>query len=537
MVGVRCVRLGLAGVAAVVFVLLVAMQPSLGQTVPDFEDVPEGHLAEDAIMWAAETGITVGVGNNLFGMGQTLTRYEMVTFLCRAFSPDTCRSGTMGSDRFEDVPVDHWANFSVGWAVQQGITSGVSATEFGGSRTLTREQIAAFLYRAKGSPSGGSLGSDVYTDVPSDRSQWANQPIGWAYDQGISGGIEPGTFGFGTFLAREEMVLFLCRTLAPTRCVPSQTPIPLPSTGTAPTVATFTAIAISGSHWCGILSDGTVACWVGEEASETDPPEGSFTSVAVGPSHSCALRDDGTVVCWGAGYSGQTDPPQGQFTSVVVGLGHSCALRSDGSVVCWGSNREGQLDAPEERFTQITAARNYSCGYRSDGSISCWGNQRPTPTGSFFVLFGTPRPVPTGMFATIAHGETHSCGLRSNSAIACWGWNFEGEIAAPWGRFSQISAGHEFSCGLHTDGSVSCWGLNDTGQTQPPEQEFTSISSGQNHSCGILADGSVSCWGANSTINPPDGKFTSISSGVGFSCGLRADGTVTCWHNNSWNPR
>ena len=217
MVGVRFLRLGLVGVSAVALVLLVAVQPGLGQTAPEFEDVPEGHFAEDAIRWAAETGITVGVGSNQFGVGQTLTRYEMVTFLCRAFDPGACGSGTRGSDTFGDVPVDHWANHPIGWAVEQGITSGVSTTEFGGSLTLPREQIAAFLFRAKGSPAGGTLGSDVYTDVPSDRSQWANQPIGWAYDQGISGGIAPGTFGFGTFLAREEMVLFLCRTLAPTR--------------------------------------------------------------------------------------------------------------------------------------------------------------------------------------------------------------------------------------------------------------------------------------------------------------------------------
>ena len=227
----RCLRLGLVGVGVVVFVLLVAVRPGFGQT-PGFEDVPEGHFAEDAIRWAAEEGITVGVGNNQFGIGQTLTRYEMVTFLCRAFAPGVCGNGTRGSDTFGDVPVDHWANFSIGWAVEGGITSGVSATEFGGSLTLTREQIATFLFRAKGSPGGGSLGSDVYTDVPADRSQWANQPIGWAYDQGISGGIASGIFGFGTFVAREEMVLFLCRALASDTCTPSQTPIPPSGGGT-----------------------------------------------------------------------------------------------------------------------------------------------------------------------------------------------------------------------------------------------------------------------------------------------------------------
>ena len=200
-----------------------------------FEDVPEGHFAEDAIRWAAEEEITVGVGNNQFGIGQTLTRYEMVTFLCRVFATGTCRSGTRGSDTFGDVPVDHWANYAIGWAVENGITSGVSATEFGGPQTLTREEIAAFLWRAKGRPAGGSLGSDVYTDVPADRSQWANQPIGWAYDQGISGGTASGTFGFGTSLTREEMVLFLCRAIASGTCTPSQTPIPPSGAGaTAP---------------------------------------------------------------------------------------------------------------------------------------------------------------------------------------------------------------------------------------------------------------------------------------------------------------
>ena len=197
-----------------------------GQSVSGFEDVPEAHVADAAIAWAAENGITVGVGNNRFGIGQTLTRYEMVAFLCRAFDSANCTSGTKGSDRFDDVPSDHWANYSVGWAVDRDITRGVSATEFGGSQTLIREQMITVLYHAKGKPTGGSLGSDIYQDVPDDYSQWANLPIGWAFDQGITGGITQGTFGFGTNLSREEMVLFLCRLLATETCHPSQAPLP-----------------------------------------------------------------------------------------------------------------------------------------------------------------------------------------------------------------------------------------------------------------------------------------------------------------------
>lgn len=201
--------------------------------------MPQGHIAETAIRWAAANGITAGVGNNQFGMGQTLTRYQMVTFLCRAFDPDACGKGPQGRDRFADVPTDHWANFSIGWVVEEGITSGISATEFGGARTLTREQMVTFLYRAKGSPTGGPAGSHAYNDVPADPNHWANAPIGWAYQQGITGGISAGVFGYGTSLSREEMVLFLCRPVAPDICAPSQSPIrsgvPTITTTTAPT--------------------------------------------------------------------------------------------------------------------------------------------------------------------------------------------------------------------------------------------------------------------------------------------------------------
>jgi len=208
-----------------VFALLVGVPSALGQTVPDFEDVPEGHVAEAAIEWAAQNGITQGVGDNRFGVGGTLTRYQMVTFLCRAFDPGSCLSGVRGSDSFDDVPADHWANYPIGWAVNRGITSGVSATEFGGGQTLTREQMITFLYRAEGSPTGGSDGIDVFQDAP-DRSHWASLAIGWAYDQGVTGGLAEGTFGFGTNVSREEMVLFLCRTAAPATCQPSQKPLP-----------------------------------------------------------------------------------------------------------------------------------------------------------------------------------------------------------------------------------------------------------------------------------------------------------------------
>ena len=69
----RLPRLGLPLAAVAVFVLLVGVPSAFGHSVPDFEDVPEGHVAEAAIRWAAESGVTVGVGGNRFGIGETLT--------------------------------------------------------------------------------------------------------------------------------------------------------------------------------------------------------------------------------------------------------------------------------------------------------------------------------------------------------------------------------------------------------------------------------------------------------------------------------
>lgn len=240
--------------------LLVSVQSVFAQTIPTFEDVPDGHVAEAAIEWAAENEITAGVGNNRFGIGQTLTRYEMVTFLCRAFSPNDCLTGNRGSDRFDDVPFGHWANHSVGWAVNQGITSGVSATEFGGPDTLTREQMVPFLFRARGRPTGGSLGSDVFEDVPDDPAHWANLPIGWSFDQGITGGIAGGTFGFGTNLSREEMVLFLCRTLAPGTCEPSQQPLVSSVVPATTTTSTAAAAGAQDSEGKGTTPTQTSTC-------------------------------------------------------------------------------------------------------------------------------------------------------------------------------------------------------------------------------------------------------------------------------------
>ena len=199
---------------------------SPGDDYQTFTDVPYDDFYYVPVRWAQSRGITTGVGDGLFGVQSGLKREEMITFLCRAYAPDECTKDQYdGSGYFTDVPDNHWADIPIGWAFENHITSGVGNGLFGIGQTLTREQTMAFLYRAEGAPSTGTLGKDLYDDVPGDTDAWYQAPIGWAYNQGITGGTATNTFGFRSTPSREETMLFMCRTLDPAICPPSKEPV------------------------------------------------------------------------------------------------------------------------------------------------------------------------------------------------------------------------------------------------------------------------------------------------------------------------
>ena len=98
----------------------------------------------DAVKWAAETGVTTGVGDGLFAPEWVCTRGQIVTFLWRASgSPAPAAAGST----FSDVAADAYYSTAVAWAVEKGITNGTSGTTFSPDDTCTRGQIVTFLYR------------------------------------------------------------------------------------------------------------------------------------------------------------------------------------------------------------------------------------------------------------------------------------------------------------------------------------------------------------------------------------------------------
>ena len=171
-----------------------------------FVDVAEGSYYEEAIDWAVEKGITNGVSSNMFAPNDPCTRAQIVTFLWRAAGSPAPKS--MSS--FTDVPADAFYAKAVAWAVENSITSGTGESKFSPNSTCTRAQAVTFLYRASGSPavSGSAEFSDVATNA------YYADAVAWAAKKGITTGIGGGLFGSDNDCTRGQIVTFLWRAMA-----------------------------------------------------------------------------------------------------------------------------------------------------------------------------------------------------------------------------------------------------------------------------------------------------------------------------------
>jgi len=114
-----------------------------------FTDVPVGEFYFDPVEWAVEKGITTGASETTFNPGDNCLRGHVVTFLWRAAgSPEP----TSNENPFTDVTENDFFYKAVLWAVENEITNGISATEFGPYTECNRAQVVTFLWRAQGKP-------------------------------------------------------------------------------------------------------------------------------------------------------------------------------------------------------------------------------------------------------------------------------------------------------------------------------------------------------------------------------------------------
>ena len=169
-----------------------------------FVDVATGSYYEDAVDWAVENGITTGVSANRFDPNGVCTRAQAVTFLWRAAGSPAPRSRTMP---FTDVPAGNYYYDAVLWAAENGITKGTSDTTFSPNMTCTRAQIVAFLWRSEKAPAAGSR--NPFADVKS--SAYYADAVLWALREDITKGTTSTTFSPDADCTRAQIVTFLWR--------------------------------------------------------------------------------------------------------------------------------------------------------------------------------------------------------------------------------------------------------------------------------------------------------------------------------------
>ena len=170
----------------------------------NFHDVSRFDYFYDAVKWAAENGIASGTGRYTFSPNAVCTRAQTVTFLWRAAGSPLPRYRVCP---FTDVqPSDYYYN-AVLWAVEQGITTGLNATTFGPDVTVTRGQVATFLYRAASAAKPNTF--NPFTDVKTTAYNYG--AILWAYDNRITTGTSDTTFSPDAYCTRAQIVTFLYR--------------------------------------------------------------------------------------------------------------------------------------------------------------------------------------------------------------------------------------------------------------------------------------------------------------------------------------
>ncbi|MBQ4577461.1 MAG: S-layer homology domain-containing protein [Clostridia bacterium] len=176
-----------------------------------FTDVAETAYYYQPVLWAAGQEITTGTAPDTFSPELVCDRAQALTFLWRAYGSPEPQTGECP---FADVPEDAYYRKAVLWAVEQGITTGISETAFAPHATVTRAQMAAFLYRGVQAAGGGFQGAWMFRIPFTDLPEWAFEAIAWCYMKGITTGTSETTFSPDQPCTRGQIVTFLYRAFA-----------------------------------------------------------------------------------------------------------------------------------------------------------------------------------------------------------------------------------------------------------------------------------------------------------------------------------
>ena len=176
--------------------------------VNPFKDVEKTSPYYDAIIWAADKGVTTGKTADTFGINDGCTRAQIVTFLYRAAGSPEVKADTVNP--FTDVSKDSVYYNAILWAVEKGITKGTTETTFDPNAVCTRGQIVTFLFRASGDEKVAT--GTNFADVAS--GSYCADAVAWAVANKVANGFADGTFRPEATCTRGQAVTFIYRALA-----------------------------------------------------------------------------------------------------------------------------------------------------------------------------------------------------------------------------------------------------------------------------------------------------------------------------------
>jgi hypothetical protein len=172
-----------------------------------FPDVPSSHLFFEEISWMIDEGIATGYADGTYRPTATLTRQATAAFLFRLageppFDPPDVPT-------FSDIPTTHTFFEQIEWAASVGLVNGYPDGTFRPAGVISRQALAAFLYRAAGEPAFGEPSTPTFPDVPTTHTFFTE--IEWLAATDIGGGLSDGTFRPGATVTRQSMAAFLFR--------------------------------------------------------------------------------------------------------------------------------------------------------------------------------------------------------------------------------------------------------------------------------------------------------------------------------------
>lgn len=175
---------------------------------PQFADVVPGQPFYDEIRWLADNGYSNGstVGDQvMFYPASPMSRQAMAAFIYRFSEADW--TPAPGTQTFPDVSPSNEFYVEIEWMAELGLAEGYADGTYGPTRPVSRQAMAAFLHRLAGSPA--VTGMTAFTDVPPGH-QFATE-ITWLDQSGITEGYADGSFGTARPITRQAMAAFLFR--------------------------------------------------------------------------------------------------------------------------------------------------------------------------------------------------------------------------------------------------------------------------------------------------------------------------------------